>query len=117
MTLTLRLKGLIERWERLNDIVKGNADKEVEMTEKISNEALKIWLDLPIDTRRRILSAVWCPQCTGSVTMCDYSAALEGGVVVLSGIKGNKKRRKMGLKTGDIGEHRRGTVTVSAVRG
>lgn len=55
------------------------------MTEKISNEALKIWMDLPIDTRRRILSAVWCPQCASSVTMCDYSAALEGGVVVLRG--------------------------------
>jgi len=55
------------------------------MMEKISNEALKIWMDLPIDTRRRILSAVWCPQCTASVTMCDYSAALEGEVVVLRG--------------------------------
>jgi len=51
----------------------------------MANEALKIWMELPIDTRRRILSAVWCPQCTGSVTMCDYSAALVGGVAVLRG--------------------------------
>lgn len=82
------------------------------MTEKISNEGLKIWMALPIGARRKILSAVWCPQCTASVTMCDYSAALEGGVVVLRGFcsvcghktarvlegRGGRPKQKCGLK-------------------
>lgn len=56
--------------------------------EKISNKALKIWMDLPISTRRKILSNVWCPDCSTAVTICDYSADFDGGVVVLRGFCG-----------------------------
>lgn len=48
-------------------------------------EALKIWMDLPADTRRKILSNVWCPECRIAVTICDYSTDFDGGVVVLRG--------------------------------
>lgn len=56
--------------------------------EKISNKALKMWMDLPICDRRKILSNVWCPDCRTAVTICDYSAELDGGVVVLRGFCG-----------------------------
>lgn len=51
-------------------------------------EALKIWLDLPADVRGKILSNVWCPDCSTAVTICDYSVDLDGGVVVLRGFCG-----------------------------
>lgn len=50
-----------------------------------SKEALKIWLALPASDRSKILSNVWCPDCRGGVTICDYSAEFDGGVVVLRG--------------------------------
>jgi len=48
-------------------------------------EALKIWMDLPADIRSKILRNVWCGQCMTAVTMCDYNAKFDGGVVVLRG--------------------------------
>ena len=50
-----------------------------------TKEALEIWMDLPADVRSKILSNVWCGQCATSVTMCDYNASLDRGVVVLRG--------------------------------
>ena len=58
------------------------------MTEKFLKEAQKIWLALSTDIRRKILSNVWCGQCATSVTICDYSTTLEGGVLVLKGFCG-----------------------------
>lgn len=54
----------------------------------MAKEALKIWMDLPVCDRRKILSNVWCPDCRTAVTICDYSAKLDGGVVVLRGFCG-----------------------------
>ncbi len=51
----------------------------------MTKEALKIWMALPADVRSKILSNVWCGQCMTAVTICDYSAVLDGGVVVLRG--------------------------------
>ena len=51
----------------------------------MKKEAFTIWMDLPVDTRRKILSNVWCGQCATSVTMCDYDASFDRGVVVLRG--------------------------------
>lgn len=51
----------------------------------MANEALKVWTDLPTDVRTKILSNVWCPDCRGAVTICDYSVEFDGGVVVLRG--------------------------------
>ncbi len=54
----------------------------------MAKEALKMWLDLPADVSGKILSNVWCPDCSTAVTICDYSADLDGGVVVLRGFCG-----------------------------
>jgi len=51
----------------------------------MAKEALKIWLNLPADVRDKILKNVWCGQCRTAVTICDYSADLDEGVVVLHG--------------------------------
>jgi len=54
----------------------------------MAKEALKIWMELPADIRSKILSNVWCGQCMTAVTICDYSAGFDGGVVVLRGFCG-----------------------------
>ena len=51
-------------------------------------KALKIWMELPADIRSKILSNVWCSDCRTAVTICDYSADFDGGVVVLRGFCG-----------------------------
>ena len=53
----------------------------------MAEEALKLWMSLPADTRRLLLSKVWCGECRKSVTIVDYHAELKG-VVVLKGFCG-----------------------------
>ena len=48
-------------------------------------KALKIWMELPADIRSKILSNVWCSDCRTAVTICDYSADFDRGLVVLRG--------------------------------
>lgn len=55
------------------------------MIKKTFNKALKDWMALPSDIKRKILDNVWCSQCRKSVTICDYKANLESEVVVLRG--------------------------------
>jgi Plasmid pRiA4b ORF-3-like protein len=51
----------------------------------MAKEALKLWMGLPADSRNKILSNVWCPDCKGAATMCDYSVDFDRGLVVLRG--------------------------------
>ena len=44
-------------------------------------------MGLPLDTRRLLLSNVWCGECRKAVTIVDYHAELHG-VVVLQGFCG-----------------------------
>lgn len=53
----------------------------------MAEEALKLWMSLPADTRRLLLSNVWCVECRKAVTIVDYHAELKG-VVVLEGFCG-----------------------------
>jgi len=52
-----------------------------------SDQALTLWQTIPADTRRMLLSNVWCVECRKSVTIVDYHAEL-AGVVVLHGFCG-----------------------------
>ena len=40
------------------------------------NEALKLWIGLPADTRQMLLNNVWCGECRKAVTIVDYQAEL-----------------------------------------
>ena len=53
----------------------------------MAKEALELWQSLPVDTRRLLLSNVWCGECRKAVTIVDYHAELHG-VVVLQGFCG-----------------------------
>lgn len=53
----------------------------------MAKEALELWQGLPADTRRMLLSNVWCGECMKAVTIIDYHAELKG-VVVLEGFCG-----------------------------
>lgn len=51
----------------------------------MTKDALKIWMALPVGARSKILSNVWCGHCRSGVTICDYSADFDRGLVVLRG--------------------------------
>ena len=53
----------------------------------MAEEALNLWMSLPADTRRLLLSNVWCGKCRKAVTIIDYHAELKD-VVVLKGFCG-----------------------------
>lgn len=53
----------------------------------MAKEAMELWQGLPADTRRMLLSNVYCGECRKSVTIIDYYAELHG-VVVLQGFCG-----------------------------
>lgn len=54
----------------------------------MAKEALKLWMNLPANIRGKILSNVWCGQCRAGVTICDYSADFDRGLLVLRGFCG-----------------------------
>lgn len=58
----------------------------------MAEETLKLWMSLPVDTRRLLLSNVWCVECRKAVTIVDYHAELKG-VVVLEGFCGTCGRK------------------------
>jgi len=55
------------------------------MANEFSKEALKLWMDLPADIRNKILSNVFCGQCRGTVTICDFSVEVVRPDIVLRG--------------------------------
>lgn len=57
------------------------------MAKEPSNEALRLWIGLPADTRQIFLNSVWCGECREAVTIVDYHAELRR-VVVLQGFCG-----------------------------
>jgi hypothetical protein len=54
----------------------------------MGKEALRVWMELSADIRSKLLRNVWCPDCRTAVTICDYNADFDGGVVVLRGFCG-----------------------------
>ena len=55
------------------------------MTNKLNNEAQRIWLGIPAETRKMLLGNVWCGKCGTVVTICDFNMNLEGSSLVLNG--------------------------------
>ena len=52
---------------------------------KFTTPAAKLWAAIPADTRKLILANVWCGKCSQGVTITDFSGAVKGGDLLLSG--------------------------------
>ena len=47
--------------------------------------AVKLWEAIPADTRKRLLSNVWCGNCRHGVTITNFSGAVKAGDLLLVG--------------------------------
>ncbi len=47
--------------------------------------AAKLWADIPDETRKLLLSNVWCRQCHHSVTIRNFTGAVKAGDLLLVG--------------------------------
>jgi len=67
--------------------------KEASLVSKMTIETLphftapaaKLWEAIPPDTRKMLLSNVWCGKCRHEVTITNFSGAVRGGNLLLVG--------------------------------
>ncbi|MBI3481223.1 MAG: hypothetical protein HY016_12860 [Nitrosomonadales bacterium] len=58
----------------------------IESTPKFTAPAAKLWATLPGDTRKQLLSNVWCGKCRHEVTISNFSGAVKAGNLLLVGV-------------------------------
>ena len=57
----------------------------VEKHPAFTDAAEKLWSAIPIESRKLILSKVWCSRCTRAVTIKNFSGAVKAGDLLLVG--------------------------------
>ena len=58
-------------------------------TESIPNftpPAAKLWANVPPETKKLLLSNVWCGQCRHEVTITNFTGVIKGGDLLLVGM-------------------------------
>jgi len=57
----------------------------IESLPKFTPDAAKLWAAIPADTRKKLLSNVWCGKCQHEVTINNYSGTDKGDDILLVG--------------------------------
>ncbi|MHB8236624.1 MAG: hypothetical protein ACYDDD_04070, partial [Acidithiobacillus ferrivorans] len=57
----------------------------VESFPHFNGPARQRWESIPANTRQLLLANVWCCQCRYSVTITDFSGAIQDGNLILKG--------------------------------
>lgn len=57
----------------------------VESFPKFTPPAAKLWADIPAQTRKQLLSNVWCGRCKHSVTIKNFSGVVRANNLLLVG--------------------------------
>jgi hypothetical protein len=57
----------------------------IESIPNFTKPASKLWTAIPADTRKLLLSNVWCGKCRHEVTITNFSGAVKGGDLLLVG--------------------------------
>ena len=57
----------------------------IDTTTKFTSPATKLWEAIPSDTRKILLSNVWCGKCRHEVTITKFSGAVRAGNLLLIG--------------------------------
>lgn len=53
---------------------------------KFTAPAAKLWATIPSDTKKQLLSNVWCGKCRHDVTITNFSGAVRAGDLLLVGL-------------------------------
>lgn len=57
----------------------------VEAIPKFTGPAAKLWAAIPNDSKKLLLSNVWCGNCRHEVTITNFSATVRAGNLLLVG--------------------------------
>jgi len=58
----------------------------VESIPSFTDPAAKLWATIPADTKKLLLSNVWCSKCRHEVTITNFTGAVKGGDLLLVGL-------------------------------
>jgi hypothetical protein len=58
----------------------------VESIPEFSAPAAKLWAAIPTQTKKLLLSNVWCGKCRHEVTITNFSGAVKAGDLLLVGL-------------------------------
>ena len=58
----------------------------IELIPKFTASAVKIWATIPSDTKKLLLSNVWCGKCRHEVTIANFSGTAKTGDLLLVGL-------------------------------
>jgi hypothetical protein len=58
----------------------------VESIPKFTAPAAKLWTGIPSNSKKLLLSSVWCGKCRHEVTIIDFSGAVRSGDLLLVGL-------------------------------
>jgi len=58
----------------------------IESLPKFTAPAAKLWSTFPSDTKKSLLSNVWCGNCRHEVTITNFSGAVKAGDLLLVGL-------------------------------
>ncbi len=57
----------------------------VEKLPSFTSPAQKLWVDIPPDARKLLLSNVWCAACRHEVTITNFTGVVRSGDLLLVG--------------------------------
>ena len=58
----------------------------IESTHKFTAPAAKMWASISSNSRKQLLSNVWCGKCRHGVTIVNFSGAVKAGDLLLVGL-------------------------------
>lgn len=58
---------------------------EIESIQKFTTPAAKLWATIPSDSKKLLLSNVWCGKCRDETTIANFSGVVRGGDLLLVG--------------------------------
>ncbi|MGB8413463.1 MAG: hypothetical protein WCE23_11630 [Candidatus Binatus sp.] len=58
----------------------------IESSAKFTAPAAKLWASIPADSKKQLLSNVWCGKCRHEVTITNFSGAIKAGDLRLVGL-------------------------------
>ena len=58
----------------------------IESIPKFTDPAAQLWATIPIETKKLLLSNVWCGKCRHGVTITNFTGAVKAGDLLLVGL-------------------------------
>lgn len=57
----------------------------IETIPEFSTAAAKLWAGIPADSKKTLLSSVWCGKCGHAVTITNFTGVVKNGGLLLVG--------------------------------